>query len=127
METLVSPPQFFFDYCRICAWSDAEIKKTWDEILRKTLNSFIGRINEEISDEMVKKALEKANKSEDEKGVFVRFFANLPEEKQKVFSSEFFNILARNLDNFYETIKQTRTSEQKESLADLLAKKGVEA
>lgn len=125
MKDLVSPPQFFLDYCRICGWSDSETEKAWDEIIQKSLQVFVSRIDEQFSDKTVKEALDKLAKSDNNKGLFARFFALLPEEKQKQFSGVFMNTLVKNLDDFYQTLKQSRTPEQKQALEALINRKEV--
>jgi hypothetical protein len=122
VENLLKVPQFFFDYCRICGWGNAETEKAWKEIIIKSISDFISWVDKEVLEENERKILDDMARANDSKGenMFAKLLGMLPKEKHDQFSSEFIKSLTANLDGFYETLKQKQTDAQKQALGALL-------
>lgn len=119
-------PDIFLTFCRICEIPQEEITAAWDKITKKTLLDFSQwLVNEAKSSGSQTASLQKlvnAKGGEGEKALQEFVQSVSPDQRQSA-SAKLLSILATNLKDFYDSLYQGKTLEQKQVINAFLQSK----
>lgn len=113
MDEIKGIPKTFVTFCRVNEIPDSKMAEAWDRIITESLKSFFTFLAEIISNDDVNK-LDKDLKEKDNSETVTNFIKSLPEEQKQKASEKIAEILAENINGFYQAIGRKMTMEQRQ-------------